>query len=310
MGRHLWNFLGTAWKLVTDSLSTSTLSIVVFSIGVPFVVFGIVTLYKWSKTERTRASFAKVIRDEVKLVAILSIAVEVFAWVFLFSWGVYVSGYNDHQNLSGRLQAVVNEKNELKMGLGVRDSYIQHLTAQNARLITTLEATNKNSARRPTIVNAPGGIPIIGNKGTVQSPTVNNYGPIPRRLTDNTKKELKDCLRKNVGRFYIGAINGNSEAYKYAQDWREVFIDAGWDVEHKDISIQQFLIGGESWAGLRFRIHDVSTVEGKWVAADGSPEKGLTECMIGRSDISGGGLVIFDKSYPTGSVQISVSYLP
>lgn len=40
--------------------------------------------------------------------------------------------------------------------------------------------TPKRGTLTPTtVVNAPGGIPIIGNKGVVNGPTVNNYGPPP-----------------------------------------------------------------------------------------------------------------------------------
>jgi hypothetical protein len=44
---------------------------------------------------------------------------------------VYKTVYNDHQNLIGRLQAVVHEKDELKSRLAVRDRYIQQLTEEN-----------------------------------------------------------------------------------------------------------------------------------------------------------------------------------
>jgi len=306
---HLWNLIGTAWELVKNALSTSTLSIII-SVSVPLVIFSIRVFAKWSKGTRSWAGFRATLREQLGFGVILTVGVELLVGACLLSWAVYKSVYNDHQNLSGRLQAVVREKDELKTGVGVRDNYIQRLAAENARLSTTLAATSKARTNTPTIVNAPGGIPIVGNKGTVEHPTVNNFGPIPRRLLDQTKKELSDCLRKKVGRFSIGVIQGNGEAYKYAEEWRDLFISAGWEIEHKNIPIQIFMIGGGTWSGMQFRVHDASTVPGQMTLADDSPEQNFRQCVSGRSDISGGGNIIPYKDFPTGSVDIGVSYQP
>jgi hypothetical protein len=45
----------------------------------------------------------------------------------------------------------------------------------------------------------------------------------PRRLSDVTKNELAACLKKEPGRFSIMSIADNEEAYRYAEDWLEVF---------------------------------------------------------------------------------------
>jgi hypothetical protein len=42
-------------------------------------------------------------------------------------------------------------------------------------------------------INAPGGIPIVGNQGTVSNPTVNNFGPPERRLTDSQADALANA---------------------------------------------------------------------------------------------------------------------
>ncbi|MGA3295744.1 MAG: hypothetical protein ABSE45_17400 [Candidatus Acidiferrales bacterium] len=76
----------------------------------------------------------------------------------------------------------------------------------------------------------------------------------PRRLSDSQKSELAECLGKKPGRFSIMAIANNSEAYRYAQDWREVFISAGWEIEHRDIPIQIFMIGGGMWSGMQMSV--------------------------------------------------------
>jgi hypothetical protein len=50
--------------------------------------------------------------------------------------------------------------------------------------IKSATATDRPKAQQPQVViNAPGGIPIVGNQGTVNSPTVNNYETVPLELT-------------------------------------------------------------------------------------------------------------------------------
>jgi len=50
----------------------------------------------------------------------------------------------------------------------------------------------------PVVVNAPGGIPIVGNTGTVNNPTVNNYAPPERHLDDETKKQLNELYQSGL----------------------------------------------------------------------------------------------------------------
>ena len=55
----------------------------------------------------------------------------------------------------------------------------------------------------------------------------------PRRLSDMTKNELAACFKKKSGYFSVVSIANNAEAYRYAEDWREVFLSAGWQTERK-----------------------------------------------------------------------------
>lgn len=128
----------------------------------------------------------------------------------------------------------------------------------------------------------------------------------PRRLSDMTKSELAACLKKQPGRFSIMSIANNDEAYRYAEDWRDVFISAGWQIEGKDIPIQTFRIVG----GMRVRVHDASPAEGQTTLAPDSPEGHFAQCVNGRRDIPTGGRIIRYKDRPTGSISIQVSERP
>ncbi len=133
----------------------------------------------------------------------------------------------------------------------------------------------------------------------------------PRRLSDMTKSELAACLKKARGRFSIMSIADNEEAYRYAEDWRDVFTSAGWQIERKDLPIQTFRIVGGMWHGMRVRVHDASSTEGQTaLLATGSPEENFAQCVNGRRDIPTGGRIIKYKDRPTGSISIQVSERP
>lgn len=133
---------------------------------------------------------------------------------------------------------------------------------------------------------------------------------LPRRLSDLTKSELAACLKKEPGRFSIMSIANNGEAYTYPEDWREVFISAGWQIEGKDIPIQTFRIVGGLWYGMRVRVHDASPTQGQTALATDSPEGNFARCVNGRRDIPTGGRIIRYKNRPTGSISIQVSEQP
>ena len=130
----------------------------------------------------------------------------------------------------------------------------------------------------------------------------------PRRLSDLTKSELAACLKKEPGRFSIMSIANNGEAYRYAEDWREVFISAGWQIKAEDIPIQTFRI--VVWYGMRVRVHDGSPSEGQTALATDSPEGNFAQCVNGRRDIPTGGRIIKYKNRLTGSISIQVSERP
>jgi hypothetical protein len=155
---------------------------------------------------------------------------------------------------------------------------------------------------------APNGFAISGGK--VDNPTVNNFGPTPRRLSDQTKSQLISCLKNNPGLFSIAALGGNSEAYKFASDWREVLISSRWQIKHTDTPIQMVMIGGMMWSGMRSSIHNSSSSDTDLQIIGGSPERTFSDCVIGRTDIPGGGSIIPYRDVASGEVDIIISDQP
>jgi hypothetical protein len=158
----------------------------------------------------------------------------------------------------------------------------------------------------PTTVNlGPGSVAQIGNGNTA---TINNNGPAARHLSEAQKNSLIECLVSNLGKFSISAVANNSEAYNYAKEWREVFLAAGWEIEHKDIPIQIFMIGGGTWSGVRANVHDASTGTDRIAILEGSPEKHFYDCgaALGTVQLT----VVPYRDMPTGVVRIFVSDRP
>jgi len=104
---------------------------------------------------------------------------------------------------------------------------------------------NPGSAPAPIAV-APNGIAIAG--GTVTNPTVNNFAPPQRTISEQDRRTLIASLSQHPGKVIFGAINaGSSEAFRFAESLREVFKSAGWEVQE---SILPMMFGGDSWDGI------------------------------------------------------------
>ncbi len=164
--------------------------------------------------------------------------------------------------------------------------------------------TGNNNQTRAT-ANAPNGIAIAG--GTVIQPTVNNYTPPNRRLSDDQKAMLKACLAVKTGTFTISAIANNSEAYQYAKYFSDVFSDAGWKNE-QPIPVAIIMIAGGMWSGVRISVHGTWNEATKTASLiDGAPETLGLECLLAAKF---GATAIPWADMKTGSIRIDVSERP
>ena len=145
-----------------------------------------------------------------------------------------------------------------------------------------------------------------GGAGLAQGAAPNSLPP--RRLSDAAKSTLAACLKKSPGEFSIAAIANHREAYRYALDWREVFLAAGWHGENGNTLIKVFTIAGGRWTGMRVSMH--GDPEHGEAAGDNSPEAGLARCVEARRDIPAGGRILRYKERRAGGVAIQVSTEP
>jgi hypothetical protein len=134
---------------------------------------------------------------------------------------------------------------------------------------------------------------------------VNQRVPIDRRLSPEQKTALAACLKTNPGKYTIGALQGNREAYTYALDWSETFSAAGW-INEQPIPIAIFMVGGGIFPPLRMSLHGtVDQLSKKASVITGSPEEHAFQCFSTIPLV--GADAIMSEDTPTGSVRISVS---
>jgi hypothetical protein len=172
------------------------------------------------------------------------------------------------------------------------------------QVMAKLDEIQKAMNSRPN-VSAPNGIAIGG--GTVSNPTVNNFVPPARRLSEEQREILVSCLKTTPGKFTVAAIANNGEAYRYAQDWSEVLSSAGWTNE-QPIPVAAIMIAAGMWSGVHF------SLPGSWdditqhaSIVDGSPEKKAFEC-INNAHVAGAAIPYKDMA--TGRIRVDVSEHP
>ena len=154
--------------------------------------------------------------------------------------------------------------------------------------------------------NAPNGIAIAG-PATVNNPTVNNFAPSNRRLSDDQKTALKSCLAAKTGTYTVSAIANNGEAYQYAQDFSEVFSGAGWKNE-QTIPVAIIMIAGGMWSGVRISVHgtwDEATKTASLI--DGAPESVGLNCLRAANFPA---TAIPWSDMKTGTIRVDVSERP
>ena len=77
-------------------------------------------------------------------------SVTLAVYAILFVWSTVQTVFDDHNDRVGRWRAVVNEKDQLKLGLAKRDDYIRHMQDANQKL-TDENLALKKRAPFPTV---------------------------------------------------------------------------------------------------------------------------------------------------------------
>lgn len=110
--RHLFNLLGSAWQNLLSALSTSTLTVVVFSVAIPATVFITVSAYRLYRVIREGGDVLSALKPTIVPTAIAA-GVTVVGWTGLFGWSVAETIYKDHGAFVQRTADLENANTKL-----------------------------------------------------------------------------------------------------------------------------------------------------------------------------------------------------
>lgn len=224
--------------------------------------------------------------------------------------GVGVKGSGSGMVVKGSGSVTVDRATEKALASKFEHTWTDKGMEQCRRVLDPPKSPQKNATGTsnpsgPT-ANAPNGIAIAG-PATVTNPTVNNFSPPNRRLSDDQKTALKSCLAMKTGTYTVSSIANNGEAYRYAQDFSEVFSTAGWKNE-QPIPVAIIMIAGGMWSGVRISVHgtwDDATKTASLI--DGAPETVGLNCLRASSFPA---VAIPYPDMKTGSIRVDVSERP
>jgi hypothetical protein len=103
------------------------------------------------------------------------------------------------------------------------------------------------------VVNAPGGMPIIDNKGIIFNPTVNNnFGPPQRTISQTDRDALISALTQHRGTVTFGFLGTDpgSESYRFARQLYNIFDAARWTMNAPNGVKIAPLMAGQPWSGV------------------------------------------------------------
>jgi hypothetical protein len=107
-----------SWKFILDRLSTSTLSLVLFSVVIPILVFLAASAYVW-RTSGAHVPLTYILRESFAP-TLIGLVVPVVALAVLLGWGFVTTIRGDYKSMRGTLSE--------------RDEQIARLVTENERL--------------------------------------------------------------------------------------------------------------------------------------------------------------------------------
>jgi hypothetical protein len=92
---------------------------------------------------------------------VIGVLVTIFVYSVLFVWSTIQTVYDDHHDSTGRWQAVVKEKDSLKMIVQQRDEYIQRLEARTCRSCPDSSGKGRTTETQGGITTAMASVRMI-----------------------------------------------------------------------------------------------------------------------------------------------------
>ncbi len=175
-----------SWKFILERLSTSTLSVVLFSVIIPVVVFGLTSVHAW-RTSGNHVQVAQILKETVAPTAI-SIGVTVFGLLLLLGWGIVAILLRDYQSMkvtisehSKEIGGLQTELDEAAQTLGTSDPWLS-LLHERKKLETELQ---------PLLRIEESGIKIVP-----QVKTGKDESDYRREQIERLKRDIEDISKR------------------------------------------------------------------------------------------------------------------
>jgi hypothetical protein len=122
--RHFFNLLIDVWHLFIQEEGTTGPG---FASNILWPLISLGVAWYLIRKERGKVAAERHLKEEAKLAARVIVIVALIIYGPMALWCIVRTVYDDHHNMASRWQAVVNEKEALKVGLTERDRYIKTL---------------------------------------------------------------------------------------------------------------------------------------------------------------------------------------
>jgi hypothetical protein len=150
-------------------------------------------------------------------------------------------------------------------------------------------ARTERKATQPKVeINAPGGIPIVGNRGTINNPTVNNYAPPSRELLKEQCDTIQRELQEKQFTVMVGTMMDIPDGYDYALQLLNCFKAV---VQVNPDRVLYMSTNGAVFSGIEIDFHGEAQPAGTVVhIPDNSPEeiviKSLMNANLGHLSVN------------------------
>lgn len=211
MWTHFLNLLSRSWDEVGVALSTSTLSIVLFTVAAPLVTFAITMVYLYKSS--LRGSFMTHVKDAF-IPTLIGFAVPVTFLLIVYGWKIVATVYQDHQTLVSKVQLLENQTPS-----GISATFvstpvigIDEENPKNTKLILGLNIINTGEPTALFGFNLQ--VFLTNGSAFLLTPLNRNVKPLELTFPDGGKAEISpdEYLPKKVGEMPI-PHNGRASGY-------------------------------------------------------------------------------------------------
>jgi hypothetical protein len=107
--QHLRNLCSSSWDDLVSKLSTSTISVIIFSLSVPVLIFIAGLTYSFWQARKSGTGTKDIFKSSVIPSAIAAV-LTAMVWILLFGWSVAAMIYKDHQGLVADIPRIKSEQ--------------------------------------------------------------------------------------------------------------------------------------------------------------------------------------------------------